>query len=98
MLPPSRAVDIEPGEIPDLTEPDKPTEEKLTASGNITDIRTAVMGGESYYFIKLDSNEAYFSIAASTDKSVVILNKGDSVTVTYSGEGKIINADSVKLG
>ena len=92
------SVDIEPGEIPDLTEPDKPTEEKLTASGNITDIRTAVMGGESYYFIKLDSNEAYFSIAASTDKSVVILNKGDSVTVTYSGEGKIINADSVKLG
>ena len=92
------SVDIEPGEISDLTEPDKPTEEKLTASGNITDIRTAVMGGESYYFIKLDSNEAYFSIAASTDKSVVILNKGDSVTVTYSGEGKIINADSVKLG
>lgn len=92
------SVDIEPGEIPNSSEPDKPTEEKLTASGNITDIRTAVMGGESYYFIKLDSNEAYFSIAASTDKSVVILNKGDSVTVTYSGEGKIINADSVKLG
>ena len=92
------SVDIETDNIPDSTEPDKPAEEKLTASGNITDIRTAVMGGESYYFIKLDSNEAYFSIAASTDKSVVILNKGDSVTVTYSGEGKIINADSVKLG
>ena len=92
------SVDIETDSIPDSTEPDKPAEEKLTASGNITDIRTAVMGGESYYFIKLDSNEAYFSIAASTDKSVVILNKGDSVTVTYSGEGKIINADSVKLG
>ena len=92
------SVDIETDNIPDSTEPDKPAEEKLTASGNITDIRTAVMGGESYYFIKLDSNEAYFSIAASTDKSVVILNKGDSVTVTYSGEGKIINADSIKLG
>ena len=92
------SVDIEPGEIPNSSEPDKPTEEKLTASGNITDIRTAVMGGESYYFIKLDSNEAYFSIAASSDKNVVILNKGDSVTVTYSGEGKIINADSIKLG
>ena len=92
------SVDIETDIITDSTEPDKPAVEKLTASGTITDIRTAVMGGESYYFIKLDSNEAYFSIAASTDKSVVILNKGDSVTVTYSGEGKIINAEAVKLG
>jgi hypothetical protein len=54
------------------------------------------MGGESYYYIKLDSNEAYFAIAASKDEGVVILNRGDSVTVTYSGEGSIINADSIK--
>lgn len=68
-----------------------------TAQGVVADIRTAVKGGESYYYVKLDSNDAYFSIAASKAETVVILNKGDSVTITYSGEGAIISADSLKL-
>ena len=92
-------VDIDPDAVVDPST--KPVEDNsadvLTVSGTITDIRTAVMGGESYYYIKLDSNAAYFSIAASKNETVVILNKGDSVTVTYSGEGAIIDADSIKL-
>lgn len=91
-------VDINPDDVvtPGTNEDKTPDTSKLTASGTIADIRTAVMGGESYYYIKLDSNEAYFAIAASKDEGVVILNSGDSVTVTYSGEGSIINADSIK--
>lgn len=91
-------VDINPDDVvtPGTNEDKTPDTSKLTASGTIADIRTAVMGGESYYYIKLDSNEAYFAIAASKDEGVVILNRGDSVTVTYSGEGSIINADSIK--
>lgn len=91
-------VDINPDDVvtPGTNEDKTPDATKLTASGTIADIRTAVMGGESYYYIKLDSNEAYFAIAASKDEGVVILNRGDSVTVTYSGEGSIINADSIK--
>lgn len=91
-------VDINPDDVvtPGTNEDKTPDTTKLTASGTIADIRTAVMGGESYYYIKLDSNEAYFAIAASKDEGVVILNRGDNVTVTYSGEGSIINADSIK--
>lgn len=91
-------VDINPDDVvtPGTNDDKTPDTTKLTASGTIADIRTAVMGGESYYYIKLDSNEAYFAIAASKDEGVVILNRGDSVTVTYSGEGSIINADSIK--
>lgn len=91
-------VDINPDDVvtPGTNEDKTPDTTKLTASGTIADIRTAVMGGESYYYIKLDSNEAYFAIAASKDEGVVILNRGDSVTVAYSGEGSIINADSIK--
>lgn len=91
-------VDINPDDVvtPGTNEDKTPDTTKLTASGTIADIRTAVMGGESHYYIKLDSNEAYFAIAASKDEGVVILNRGDSVTVTYSGEGNIINADSIK--
>lgn len=93
-------VDIDPDAVVDPSvnnSSDEPAKDVLTASGTIADIRTAVISGNSYYYIKLDSNAAYFSIAASKDETVVILNKGDSVTVTYTGEGAIIDADSIEL-
>ena len=69
----------------------------FTENGVVTDIRTAVKGGESYYYIKLDSNAAYFSFAARNNESVVILNAGSSVKITYKGEGAIIAAESIEL-
>lgn len=87
---------------PDDVDTDKPSEDKdtkpaLTAEGVIADIRTAVKGGESYYYIKLESNAAYFSFAAKNNESVVILNAGDSVKITYKGEGAIIAAESIEI-
>ena len=93
-------VDIDPSQVIDpVVTPgqDEPAAKKLTVTGTIAEIRTAVKGGDSYYYIKLDSNAAYFAIAASKDETVVILNAGDSVTITYEGEGAIIAADSVKI-
>lgn len=90
-------VDINPDEVVTPGTDEIPVVvSKESVTGVITDIRTAVMGGESYYYVKLDSNAAYFVIAAVKEQSVVILNKGDTVTVTYSGEGSIISADSIK--
>lgn len=93
----SNGAEIIVDQTPVVDEKDEPATETLTATGTISEIRTAVKGGDSYYYIKLDSNAAYFSIAASKDETVVILNAGDSVTVTYSGAGAIIAADSVKI-
>ncbi len=95
-------VDIDPSEIVVPDKKDEPVEpdvqqEKLTATGVVADIRTAVKSGESYYYIKLDSNAAYFVISASKDENVVILDKGANVTVSYSGSGAIIKADSIKI-
>ncbi len=90
-------VDINPDDVVTPGAEENPVaDNKESITGVITDIRTAVMGGESYYYVKLDSNAAYFVIAAVKEQSVVILNKGDTVTVTYSGEGSIISADSIK--
>ncbi|MBQ9849119.1 MAG: CvpA family protein [Clostridia bacterium] len=90
--------DINPDDV-DTTKPseDEDTAPALTAEGVIADIRTAVKGGESYYYIKLDSNAAYFSFAAKNNESVVILNAGDSVKITYKGEGAIIAAESIEI-
>lgn len=90
-------VDINPDDVVTPGTDETPVAvSKESVTGVITDIRTAVMGGESYYYVKLDSNAAYFVIAAVKEQGVVILNKGDTVTVTYSGEGSIISADSIK--
>lgn len=96
-------VDIDPNDIVvpekdgEQEQESEPETEKLTATGVVADIRTAVKSGESYYYIKLDSSASYFVISASKDENVVILNKGANVTITYSGEGAIIKADSIKI-
>lgn len=68
-----------------------------TVKGTITDIRTAVMGGESVYFLELDSKGVYYSIKASDNNAVVIMSKGDSVTITCESSDKsIIEIESIK--
>ena len=71
--------------------------ETVTVKGVVSEIRTAVMGGESYYFIKLEKGKSYYKVSASSNEAVVILNVGDSVSFTYTkGEsGSVIEA---KLG
>ncbi len=68
-----------------------------TVTGTIVDIRTAVVGGNSIYYIKLDSSNAYYSISASDDETVVVLNKGDTVNINFKeAEGKIISAKTLE--
>ncbi|MBR5826806.1 MAG: CvpA family protein [Clostridia bacterium] len=71
--------------------------EIFTVSGEVTDIRTAVIDGNSVYFIELDGSGIYYSIKASQQEMVVILNEGDTITVSYKeAEGEIISASSIE--
>lgn len=71
--------------------------EKITAEGVITDIRSAVLDGNTFYYIKLDKYDAYFSISAQKSNLAVILNKGDKVKLTVTTtEGKIVEASSIE--
>lgn len=93
-------IDIE--EIKDATENnentgDTPSVQYEKVSGVISDIRTAVMNGESVYFIELDEKGVYYTIAASDAETVVIMNVGDKVTVKFAkADGKIIEAAEIK--
>lgn len=74
------------------------TEEKLTATGIITDIRTAVVNGNSVYYIKLDSADCYYSVKAADAENIVLVNKGDEVTFTITtDEGSIIPASALEV-
>ena len=77
---------------------EKPKTQAVT--GAIADIRTAVKGGESYYYLKLDKGAAYYAIKASDAETVVVLNKGDTVTITIpmDAKGDIISASAITKG
>ncbi len=71
--------------------------EKIEVTGKITEIRTAVIGGESTYYFKLDTSSKYYSVKAKDAEKVIIFNNGDTVTFTVkSNDGSIVPVDSVK--
>ena len=80
-------IDVDIDEIENATnnnqEDDKPEVTLVTEKGVIDDIRTAVIGGDSVYYISLENSSDYFSIKASDEEGVVILNVGDTVTVSF---------------
>ena len=62
----------------------------IEVGGTVEEIRSAVLGGETFYYIKVSGDERYYCIAASYSESVVILDKGDNV--------KIIVDENVDMG
>lgn len=90
-------VDVDTDEIID-NPTNNDTEEKITATGTVTEIRTAVIDGNSVYYIKLDSSESYYSVKAADAENVVLVNKGDSLTVTITTDkGSIIPASAIEV-
>ncbi len=78
-------------------ESDNESVELKKVTGAITDIRTAVVDGNSIYYIALDGKKVYYAMAAAEDNSVVILNVGDKVTITFkASEENIVTAKSVE--
>ena len=57
-------------------------------SGAIAEIRTAVLDGNSYYFLRLEGQDTFYAVNAAENPLAVILHAGDQVTIAYTaGEG-----------
>ena len=84
----------------DAAETDAAQNNVATVSGTITDIRTAVVSGTTYYYIELDNSGDYYYLAATIMNPVVLLNEGDSVTVTGAKQSadKLFTAERIALG
>lgn len=65
---------------PDAPTPDD-TDGALTVTGEVTDIKTSVNDGNSVYYIEIDGKYYYISVVDCMD--VLLVSKGDSVTVEY---------------
>ena len=63
-------------EQPDLPEAD-------TVTGKIAEIRSAVMDGTTYYFLRLADDKEFYMLSASEAPLAILLNVGDAVTISY---------------
>ena len=52
-------------------------------TGTVAEIRTAVLEGTSYYFVRLENDGVFYSISAADNRDVVTLNMGDFVTIEH---------------
>ena len=61
-------------------------QETKEASGSIEEIRTAVVGGYTWYYFKIIGYSEYFAMSVEQDTSLPVLSKGDSITIVYDSE------------
>ena len=54
------------------------------ASGAVAEIRSAVLEGNTYYFVRLEGEEVFYALSAASNPLAVILNVGDQVTVSHA--------------
>lgn len=57
--------------------------EETQASGVLAEIRSAVMDGNTYYFLRLEGDTFFYSVSAKENAIAVVLNVGDTVTITH---------------
>lgn len=52
--------------------------------GNVAELRSAVLEGNTYYFIRLEGSDLFYSISAAQSREAVTLNVGDQVALDYT--------------
>ena len=69
-----------------IAEPEERPETQV--SGVVDDIRSAVLEGTTYYFIRLEGGEVYYTISAVQNPVAVLLNVGDQVTIDHAPQAE----------
>ncbi|MDD2234447.1 MAG: CvpA family protein [Desulfitobacteriaceae bacterium] len=72
---------------------------KSGVEGIVEDIRIAVINGTSVYYLLLDSSETYYAVSAADSESIMLVNKGDLVSiqaVEAAGDGAIVSATGLE--
>ena len=85
--------DIESSDSQVNPSPEKPAESSI--KGEVTDIMTSVNNGNTVYYLQIDGKYYYISVA--DEMEVLLVKKGDTVTVEFDkADGNFVQAKSVK--
>ncbi len=72
-------------------EPNKDTMEMYEASGTVSDIASAVVDGNTQYYIKLNTNVQIYVVPAKLSNDLPFLKKGDKIELTYNSDGTVVS-------
>ena len=61
--------------------------EATEATGTVAEIRSAVIEGNTHYYVRMELMSAYLDFAANEVPEAVLLNVGDTIVYTYVIEG-----------
>ena len=59
-------------------------------TGKIVEIRSAVRDGNTFYYLRLENDPAYYAVSAGEQEAAVILNPGDTVRLRVAAGGDTI--------
>lgn len=81
-----------------ITEPEQlPEAETAEVTGRVAEIRSSVMDGDTYYFLRLQDEDVYYLINGKEYPIATILNVEDKISIVYeTGEGEILTGVSVE--
>ena len=65
--------------------------------GKVAELRSAVLEGNTYYFIRLEGSDLFYSISAAQSREAVTLNVGDQVALDYTPAEDVTILDSYGL-
>ncbi len=83
-----------------ITQPDQLPQTQV--SGKIAEIRSAVLDGTTYYFLRLEQENVFYSISSAQNREAVTLNVGDQVTIDHAlpaegGAGSILDGYTLQI-
>ena len=82
----------------DFSQEPEPSLPSLTVSGVIADIRSANIDGNTVFYFLLEGGDVYYTISAKTCPEAVLLNVGDSVTLSYHAQDSLlVQAESLSF-
>lgn len=75
----------------------EPELETAEARGSVAEIRSSVMDGDTWYFIRLENQEVYYLINGREYPLATILDVGDRVVITFEkGTGEMLSGISLE--
>ena len=67
-------------------------------TGVIAEIRSAVVEGNTWYYLRLEKGSEFYAVSAADQRSAALLNVGDTVKVLYmAGEDAILDTYAVTV-
>lgn len=71
-------------------------QEKISIEGTIVDIRTAVIDGNTFYFIRVDADSRMFMMSVANNTEIVTYNIGDIVSIEYiEATSNVVTAEKI---